>query len=269
MVGKLLIGGMIVGVLAGLICFIFLKFAGEPSVDRAIAFEARMEEAEANAASHDMSITGKETPGQAKAPEQELVSRPVQRGIGLLTGVVVYGTAFGGLFALVFAVTYGRMGGLGPRSVAGLLALMGFVSVYLVPSIKYPANPPAVGMSETIGPRTALYFAMIAISLAGMIAASMLQRRLVRRFGTWDATLIAGVAYVAALAVVALLLPTVDEVPENFPAILLWQFRIASMAAQFLMWSVIGLAFGRAAEAILETGQSRVKGRDERLARVR
>ena len=51
------------------------------------------------------------------ADEPELVSREVQASIGLLTGVVVYSTAFGGLFGLVFAFAYGRVGNLSPRTV--------------------------------------------------------------------------------------------------------------------------------------------------------
>ena len=55
-------------------------------------------------------------------PVPELVSRAVQAGIGLFTGVTVYNTAFGGLFALVFALAYRRMGDFGPRTTAALLA---------------------------------------------------------------------------------------------------------------------------------------------------
>jgi len=66
MVGTLLLRGMLVGVLAGIICFCFLKITGEPSVDYAIGFETQMDEAkeQANAedqASHGISIT-KEAP---------------------------------------------------------------------------------------------------------------------------------------------------------------------------------------------------------------
>jgi predicted cobalt transporter CbtA len=242
MVGNLLLRGMLVGVLAGLICFAFLKVAGEPAVDRAIAFERQMDESKDRATMPGISKPNKE-------PQEELVSRPVQAGIGLLTGVLVYSAAFGGLFALVFALAYGRMGDLGPRAVSALLAGMGFVSVYLVPSIKYPANPPSVGEPETIGMRTALYFAMIAISLAAIIACSMLHRRLLPRFGTWDAAFIAGGAYFVVMIAVSLLLPVVNEVPERFPATLLWHFRTASLAAQLLMWSTIGFAFGKVVEA--------------------
>ena len=64
-------------------------------------------------------------PDPVEGPEPELVSRPVQAGFGLFTGVTVYNTAFGGLFALVFAVAYGRVGDFGPRATAALLALSG------------------------------------------------------------------------------------------------------------------------------------------------
>jgi hypothetical protein len=41
----------------------------------------------------------------------------------------------------------------------------------LVPQIKYRANPPSVGNPDTIGQRTALYFAMLALSVASGVAA--------------------------------------------------------------------------------------------------
>jgi len=253
MVGNLLLRGMLVGILAGIICFGFLKILGKPAVDRAIGFETRMDEAKDTKVKTVM-------PGvdmAANAPQEELVSRPVQAGVGLFTGVVVYSAAFGGLFALVFALVNGRMGDVGPRAVSALLAGMGFVSVYLVPNLKYPANPPSVGEPETLGMRTAFYFAMIAISLAAMIGTSMLHRRLLSRLGGWDAALAAGVFYLVVVVTVALLLPAVNEVPEQFPAIVLWQFRIASLGAQILMWTTIGLAFGRLAEHLLKAERPR------------
>ena len=246
MVGTLLLRGMLVGLVAGLLSFGFLKLAGEPAVDRAIAFESARDAAKDKAEADAARANGLSIP--VEAPEPELVSRPVQAGIGLLTGVTVYGTAFGGLFALVFALAHGRMGDVGPRATAALLAAAGLVAVYLVPDLKYPANPPSVGDPATIGTRPALYFAMIALSLAAMIAAAMLRNRLAARHGGWNAALIAAGAYLAAVVAVALALPGVEEVPDQFPAVVLWQFRVASLGAQLIMWSTIGLAFGAWAE---------------------
>ncbi|MGO9941362.1 MAG: CbtA family protein [Rhodoblastus sp.] len=242
MVGKLLTRGMLVGLLAGILSFGFLKIVGEPQVDRAIAFESAMDEAKTQAKVDEAKAKGIDLPKEE--PEPELVSREVQGGIGLLTGVMVYSVAFGGLFALVFALAYGRMGDFGPRATSALLAAAGLVAIYIVPNLKYPANPPSVGIPDTIGMRTALYFVMILVSLAVMIAAGLLRLRLKPRFGAWNAALIAAASYLVVMVGVSLALPGVNEVPEAFPAVVLWQFRIASLGAQLIMWATLGLAFG-------------------------
>ncbi|TGV74269.1 hypothetical protein EN801_040340, partial [Mesorhizobium sp. M00.F.Ca.ET.158.01.1.1] len=123
-----------------------------------------------------------------QAPEPEMVSRATQAGIGLATGVLVYGAALGGLFSLVFAYAYGRLGSLGPRGTSALLALLGFLAVIVVPGLKYPANPPAVGNPETIAYRTELFFIMIVVSIAAMVAAVGLAQRLWTRLGAWNAS---------------------------------------------------------------------------------
>ena len=261
MVGSLLLKGMLVGLVAGLLSFAFLKLVGEPQVDRAIAFETRMDEVRTKAQTDDAIAKGQPMP-PAEA-DQELVSRPVQAGLGLLTGVGVYAIAFGGLFALVFAIVYGRMSVLGPRATSALLAGMGFVAVYVVPNLKYPANPPSVGDPETIGMRTGLYFAAVALSIAAMIGAGMLRRRLLVRLGGWNAALAAGAAYLAVMVALALLLPSVDEVPDGFPAVLLWQFRMASIGAQAILWTVLGLGFGALTERVArQDGRLRLQAAD-------
>jgi predicted cobalt transporter CbtA len=246
MVRSLLIRGMLVGFVAGLLVFGFGKLFGEPTVDRAITFEAAMDAARAKAhASIGM---------PAEEPEPELVTREVQATLGLFTGVVVYCTAFGGLFALVFAFAHGRLGDASPRAFSALLAAGGFVAIYLVPNLKYPANPPSVGESETISYRTTLYLIMMLISIAAMIGALIIRRRLAQRLDGWSAALIAAAAYILVAAVAQFSLPGINEVPEGFPAVVLWQFRIASLGMQFIMWAAIGLIFGAVTErAFLST----------------
>jgi Probable cobalt transporter subunit (CbtA) len=237
MVRTFLVRGMLVGIVAGLISFGFLKVYGEPQVDRAIAFEEHMDEEKAEFAKRHGMPTPEEQP--------ELVSRPVQAGLGLFVAVMVYSAAFGGLFGLVFAFAQGRMAGdLSPQALAALLALIGFIAIYLVPNLKYPANPPSVGNPETIGTRTALYFGMIGISLVAMVGAVNFRRLLSTRYGAWNATLMVAAYYVIVVIVAGLLLPTVNEVPEEFPAVVLWKFRVASLAAQVIMWTTLGLLFG-------------------------
>jgi broad specificity phosphatase PhoE len=179
--GSLLWRGMIVGFVAALLSFGLLKLVGEPAVDRAIAFESAMDDAKAKA-EHDVAVARGENPPPYEE-EPELVSRPVQAGIGLFTGVSVYSIAFGGLFALAFAVCYGRIGDWSPRVTAAIVALCGFIAVYAVPIIKYPANPPSIGNPDTISLRTAIYFGMILLSLGAMIAAWNVRNRLIDQFG--------------------------------------------------------------------------------------
>ena len=240
--GSLLWRGMIVGFIAALLSFALLKTVGEPAVDRAIAFETAMDEAKAKAEHDEAMAKGMQMPPEEDQPE--LVSRPVQGGIGLFTGVTVYNVAFGGLFALAFAILYGRIGDWSPRVTAAVVALSGFLAVYAVPIIKYPANPPSIGNPDTIGLRTAIYFGMILLSLGSMIAAWNVRNRLVDQLGAWNATLIGAAVFVVAAVIFALVMPPPDEVPEGFPAVVLWQFRMASLGAQVIMWTVLGLGFG-------------------------
>jgi predicted cobalt transporter CbtA len=242
MVGNMLMRGMLIGIVAGILSFCFLKIVGEPAVDRAITFETAMDEAKDKAKADEAAAKGMSMPKEE--PEPELVSRPVQAGIGLFTGVTVYSVAFGGLFALAFALCYGRMGFFGPRGTSALIALSGFIAVYAVPILKYPANPPSIGNPDTIGLRTAIYFGMLLLSLASMIVAWNVRNRLLDSLGVWNATFIAAVVYLVAVVVFALAMPPLDEVPEGFPAVVLWQFRMASLGAQAIMWTVLGLGFG-------------------------
>jgi hypothetical protein len=292
MVRTFLVRGMLVGIVAGLLSFGFLKVFGEPQVDRAIAFESQQdaakeaaEKAAEKAESHDHAATaqapaahdhathdhsahdhaathddhGTEPAAHAAEHEEpELVSRPVQAGLGLFVAVMVYSAAFGGLFGLAFALAYGRTASaLTPQALAAVIALTGFIAIYLVPNLKYPANPPAVGEPETIGVRTALYFVMIAISLAAMIVALSVKRLFLARFGEWGANLLVAACYIVLVGIAALLLPSVNEVPAQFPATVLWNFRVASIGAQLIMWGTLGLMFGALTQRAVEhTAQS-------------
>ena len=250
MVRTLLVRGMLVGIVAGLLSFGFLKIYGEPQVAVAIAFETQQDLAKESHAGADG------VAAEHAEHHDEIVSRQVQAGLGLFVAVMVYCVAFGGLFGLVFAFAYGRVGGaLTPRAVSALLAAAAFVAIYLVPSLKYPANPPSVGEAETIGMRTALYFIMIAISIAAMIGAISFKRLLVQSCGEWNATLIVAAYYIVIVAVAGLVLPAVNEVPTQFPATVLWKFRIASIGAQLVMWTTLGALFGALTQRSLTAGR--------------
>ena len=219
----LLVRGMLVGLAAGILMFAFAKVLGEPAIDKAIAFEGP---------SHD----------------PPLVSRALQSTLGLLTGTVFYGVAMGGVFALVFAAVYGRVGHARPRITAATLALTAFAVIVLIPFLKYPSNPPAVGNEDTIDYRTEIYFAMLAISVAAALAALRLGRDTTKRFGAYHGTLLAVAAYLALTLVAALIMPDLDEVPKGFPADVLWDFRVATLGTHIVLYTTLGLGFGALAE---------------------
>lgn len=236
MVRSLLIRGMAAGFLSCLLVFAFAKVFGEAQVEGAIAYEERMEHAMGGSHRHEM---------------PELVSRDVQAGLGLFVGLAVFGTAVGGLFSLVFAYVYGRFGRLGPRALSATMASLAFIAIVLVPFLKYPPNPPSIGDPSTIGSRTALFFAMIALSMAALVVAVMLARRLAHRLGPWNATLAGGAVYLVLIGLACVLLPTVNEVPDTFPASLLWHFRVAAFGMQTVLWAALGLLFGVLAQPLL------------------
>jgi hypothetical protein len=236
MVGKLIVRGIILGILAGLLAFAFAKVFGEPLVNTAIGIESANEAAEQAA---------QVAQGLPAAPEEpEMFSRSIQSGVGLLTGIVGIGAGIGGLFAVLFAFANGRVGRLGPKPTAALIALLCVVTVYVVPALKYPANPPSVGHEDTIALRTGLYFLTIAISLAATLGALALRHSLRARFSAWDASWLAAAAYVVVIAIAFLVLPTINEVPKTFPAVTLWQFRVTSLGIQTVLWGSLGLLMG-------------------------
>jgi predicted cobalt transporter CbtA len=250
LVRKLLIGGMLAGLIAGIFAFGVARVLGEPQVNKAMSFESYVE----YTVHHEH-------------PEAELVSRSLQSSAGLGTGALIYGIAFGGIFALVFAFAYGRLGPLTARGTAALLGVLGFVSVYLVPNLKYPANPPSIGNADTLGRRTGLYLVMILISVVAMVLTVLARRKLRDRFGDWNSTILAGLGYLVAIALSYILLPGVNEVPQQaiqgvvhavtdagvtFPPTVLWRFRVASLGIQVMMWSTIAILFGLVAQRLLE-----------------
>jgi predicted cobalt transporter CbtA len=218
---SLLVWGLLAGLLGGTLAFGFASVFGEPSVEVAIT----LEEEHASAEEHD------------HAAADEPVSRDVQRTVGLAIATCMFGTALGGVLALAFAFSYGRIGPLSPRATAFTVTAIGFVAIELVPYVTYPPNPPAVGHAETIGDRTAAYFGMMAISVILAIVAVNLARR------GWFAAVGSGLAYVVAVSVAGALLPAFHEVPADFPAQTLWEFRLASLGTQAVLWAAIGIAF--------------------------
>ncbi|MFC4857725.1 CbtA family protein [Actinophytocola glycyrrhizae] len=224
----LLVAGLLAGLIGGVLAFGFAAVAGEPPVEVAIAIE------EQGTGGHDHGESG----GHDHGAEVAEVSRDVQSTFGLAIATCAFGAALGGLFALAFAFANGRIGTPTPRATAWTVTAVGFVAFAFVPYLVYPPNPPAVGQAETIGERTAVYFAMAGLSVVLAVVAVRVSARF-----SWLGRVGAGIGYVAAVAVVAALLPAFHEVPDDFPAQTLWEFRLASLGTQAVLWSTIGVVF--------------------------
>lgn len=232
MARTLLVRGMLAGLIAGLLYAVFAYLFGEPHIDAAIAYEDQVAAA-----------AGEESGGEAP------VGRGIQATLGLAVAGLLYGTAVGGIFAIVHTGVYGRVWPLGHRATATVTAALAFVVVVVVPYVKYPPSPPASTVDGTVGLRTGAYIVLLVGSILLAIGALALGRRLVAAMGAWNATLSAAGAYVVAVAVLAFLLPVVDETPADFPVTVLYDFRVASFGGQLVFWVVLGLVFGVLAEA--------------------
>lgn len=238
--------GLVAGALGGIVAFLFARIFVEPVIERAIAYE------EGVGAAHDAAHGG-----HSHGDGVELFTRGIQANIGMGFGVVAFSVAMGALLAVVFCVTYGRIGDLSARALSVLLAGGMLLSLWVVPALKYPPNPPAVSLDETIQQRTLLYLLMVVLSVALLMAAVFIERRLSGRLGRWNGTLAAMGAYVAAVAVVILIMPTIDETPGpviddagmivfgGFSAddLYLYEFRLYTLGTQLAMWVTIGLIF--------------------------
>ncbi|CAJ63664.1 MULTISPECIES: CbtA family protein [Frankia] len=260
--------GLGVGLLGGLLAFVFARIFAEPLIQDAIDYEdGRHEAQEALDAAAGLA---------AGAHDHEVFSRSVQRNLGIGVGMALFGLAVGGLFVVVYLVVSRRYPNIRPRVLAALLAGAGFVGLYLIPFAKYPANPPAIGHEETIGARSALYVTMVAVSVVALGLAVVVGRWLAGRVGTWNASLLAGVVFLVLVGVAMALLPAYGHLGANraefgdfatetpqpltapngtivypgFPADVLFRFRFYSVVSQLVLWATIALAFGQLAERL-------------------
>ncbi len=235
---KFLIRGLLAGLIAGLAAFTVAYVVGEPQINAAIALE------EAGAAAHQApdGHSHDEPATHTHDPESGVeISRATQSTWGLLTGTVAISIAMGGITALAAAFALGRIGSLKPTQTTALVAFLGFVAIGLVPFLKYPATPPAVGDEATINQRMTLHFGFLAICIVAIVAETMFAAAILRRGGSvYAATIVPALGFLAVVGTAAYLLPTVNEVGD-FPADTLWYFRRASILTTAAMWATLGI----------------------------
>jgi hypothetical protein len=218
------------GLAAGGIAAVFTLVVVEPTIRLALAVEEAR-----GAAGH--------THGGAPH-DSELVSRGMQLVGGVLAVVVA-----ALLLSLVYAVVltrFRRSWNLGELPSALIVAGGCFTAFALVPGLKYPANPPAVGDPSTVNERTFLYFG--AIAMGALLIAALLAVAGSARRARWSSTrttwTAAAVVAVGLAGLFAALPSSPDTVPADVGAGLVWQFRLQSLGMLALLWATLGLMTG-------------------------
>ncbi len=237
---------LVPGAVAGIVSFAFSRVMIEPLIGAAVDYAGAREHAESQLAGGD------------HEHGHELFTRAVQENVGAAVGVVVFGIVMGVLFAVAYAairaVLERRRLRPDPTGLALLLSAGMFVAIVLMPSLKYPANPPTAGLEDTVGARSSAFLTITVISVVGACVAVAAGLAWSRRWGTWRATALAVGGYVAVMLCAMVLLPGFHEVPgplsgpdglvlDGFPAEVLAEFRLYSLVNQALMWLVIGVTW--------------------------
>ncbi|MGH9014452.1 MAG: CbtA family protein [Acidimicrobiia bacterium] len=223
--GTVIKRALIAGLIAGALAAIYLLVVAEPTIDEAI----RLEEA-------------------ASAPDNNaddpLVTRYEQIGGGMLASVI-YGGLVGVIFGTVYSSVRHRLTVASEFSRVVLLAAVAFATTTLLPALKYPANPPAVGDPDTIDQRTLQYAALIVFSIVAAALLARLSGQLRERFD--DSTrlvMVTGAVIVVYGAALVLFPASPDSIQSSIPARLIWEFRLQSLGVLALLWTVIGLGLG-------------------------
>jgi hypothetical protein len=272
---RLILRGLLAGGLGGLLAFVFARLFAEPVIQKAIDYESARDDAQ--------TALDKAAGLPVEAAGPDIFSRAVQRNVGIGVGMIVFGIAMGGLVAVAYSLCLGRTGKVRPRPLALMVAAAGFIVIYLAPYVKYPANPPAIGHEETIRDRGSLFLTMLITSLIAAVIMVKMGQIMALRLGNWNATILAGLGYLAVIILASAVLPDLGHLHSNveeygrhatetplpltdkdghivfpgFPADVLAQFRVYSIAAQAILWGTIGVAFAPMAEKVLNRGVSR------------
>lgn len=196
----------------------------EPSLDQAIGIE-----------NQNLFATG-----EAKDTPEFWIEydgyRTWQKSGQVLAGVIL-GISIGSLFGIIFALSRNSLPWKTDLKKSLLLAGIMWLTIYLIPFLKYPANPPTVGDPETVVLRGILYLTFIAISGFGAVGFYKLSQKLKTK------KLVAVAGYAAFIGVVFVVMP---ENPDQItaPMDLVNTFRIMSAFTVSLYWLSLGLILG-------------------------
>ena len=216
---------MLSGAFAGLIHGIVNFAIVEPYLDQAIGIE-----------NQNLFDSGEEEDTPQFWAEYESY-RTWQKSGQILAGVIL-GTSVGALFGIVFALTKNSLPGTNYVKKSLILAGIMWFTMYLIPFLKYPANPPTVGDGETVVLRAILYLSFIAIS--GLSA--VIFYKLSKRFDK-NKKIISIIGYAIFISAVFIIMPeNPDEI--SAPMNLVNEFRLMSVLGVSSFWISVGVILG-------------------------
>ena len=216
-----LISGAFAGLIHGTVNFAIV----EPYLDQAIGIE-----------NQNLFASGEEEDTPEFWVEYEGY-RMWQKSGQILAGVIL-GTSIGALFGIVFALSRNSLPGQNNVKKALVLSGMMWFTLYLIPFLKYPANPPTVGDGETVVLRAILYLSFIAISGFAAVGFYKLSTKLKER-----KKLFSLVGYGIFISIVFVIMPdNPDKVTA--PMSLVNEFRFMSVLGVTSFWASAGIILG-------------------------
>jgi len=214
---------LLAGAIAGTILGIVNQVAVQPYIERAIELE----------------MQNTVQSGQVINPDEFAAYRFWQKGGEIVAGTIL-GLSIGSLFGIVFAYTHNSIPGSNNKKKALVLAGIMWFVLFLIPALKYPANPPAVGDPETIYYRQTLYIAFLAISGLGALGLAVLYRKIESL--NFRKVIIPS-AYAVIIAAAYLAMPSSpDTITASMD--LVTGFRMASAITLSMFWGLLGVIFG-------------------------
>ena len=160
-----------------------------------------------------------------------------QKSGQVLAGVIL-GLAMGSLFGIVYALFRNSLPGKTDVTKSVILAGVMWLTIYIIPFLKYPANPPTVGDGETVMLRAILYVSFIALSGIGVVIFYKLSQKLQNNkkyFGLFG--------YVIFITILFFVMPeNPDEITA--PMNLVNEFRFMSVLGVSSFWLSVGLILG-------------------------
>ena len=216
-----LVSGFIAGTIHGAVNLVIV----EPYLDKAIGIENQNLFAS----------------GEAEDTPQFWVEynsyRDWQKSGQLLAGGIL-GMSIGALFGIVFAYSRNSLPkGHTVKKTFVLAAIMWF-TIFLIPFLKYPANPPTVGDADTVVLRQTLYLLFIAISGFSAVGFFVLYKKLQNKKKGF-----AFIGYAVFITAVFFIMPpSPDEVTA--PMDLVNGFRTMSIIAVSTFWVAEAIILG-------------------------